>query len=109
MAEFEDFDIEVQDEKDTTPEHQNGQVTTAGTPASLTPTSTKAIQLAYVKNPNKGPNANGSQDVLLVSIDGGTTYTSVSRGEYAYFPGVFTTLKLDSNNNNVKYEVILWS
>tara|TARA_R100000951_G_scaffold19275_1_gene16086 strand:- start:3557 stop:3877 length:321 start_codon:yes stop_codon:yes gene_type:complete len=106
---MDDFDVEIQDEKQSNPEHFNGVVTTAGSPVTITPTSGENVQLVLVKNPNKGPNKNNPNDVLLVSIDGGTTYVSLSRGEYAYFPGIFTSVKIDSTANGAKYESIVWS
>jgi hypothetical protein len=109
MAEMNDFDIEIQDEKDSTPEHFNGNVASAGTSVPITPTSGKDIQLAYIKNPNRGDNKNEIADVLYINIDGGSEYTTLSRGEYVYLPGTFTTLKIDSNNNGTNYEVIVWS
>lgn len=109
MADFDDFDVEIQDEKDSGPEQFNDTVATAGSPNTHTPTSTKQIQLAYLKNPNKGPNANSAQDVILFNIDGGTEFSALARGEYVYIAGVFDDLKIDANNNGVNYEVILWS
>ena len=106
---MDDFDVEVQDEKQSNPEHINGNVATAGSSQTITPSSGNKIQLAYIKNPNKGPNANGFQDVLLVSIDGSTNYTVISRGEYTFFPGVFDSIKIDTNNDGTKYEIIIWS
>ena len=106
---FEDFDLEIQDEKDSDPEQFNDTVTTAGTPKIESPTSAKPIQLALIKNPNKGPNANSSQDVLLIIIDGGSQVFSISRGEYVYFPGVFSSISIDTNTNGTNYELILWS
>lgn len=108
MVDMNDFDVEVKDERGSDPEHVNGTVTTAGFPDSLTLTSGKPIQLALVKNPSRGPNRNDFPDVLLVNIDGGATELSLSRGEALYLPGVYTALSIDSNNNGVKYEVILW-
>ena len=109
MSEFDDFDVEIQDERDSDPEHFNSNVAVAGVPNSITPTSAKPIQLAYIKNPNKGVNANDPNDVLYINIDGTVNYTTISRGEYIYIPGVFTTLKIDTNNDGTKYEVIVWS
>lgn len=109
MAEFNDFDVEIQDLKDSEPEQFNGEVTTAGSAVNLTPTSTKDITLALIKNPGRGPNSNNILDVLLIIIDGGSNVLSLSRGESIYIPGVFTTLTIDATNNNTNYEVILWS
>jgi hypothetical protein len=104
-----DFDIEITDIKDSTPQHFNGTVTTAGTPVSITPSNGRIIQLALIKNPSKGTNKNNTADVLLLNIDATTTYMSLNRGEFVYLAGAFATLKIDSNNNGVKYEVVVWS
>ena len=109
MAEFDDFDIEVQNEKDSDPEHFTVTVATAGSPVTISPTNTKPIQLLYVKNANKGPNANSPNDVVLVTIDGSANVVSVSRGEYTYFPGVFSSVDIDATADGTKAEIIVWS
>jgi hypothetical protein len=109
MGNFSDFDIEIQDIKDSSPEHFNGTVTTAGTPVTITPSSGKIIQLVLINNPNRGPNANTINQVLLVNIDGGSYKFSVPRGSSFYIPGIFSSFKIDSNLNSTKYEVILWT
>lgn len=103
---------ELLDDKDSTPEHFTGTVAIAGTPITITPANAKPIQLVLVKNPNKGLNANSSPNhVVYVNIDGAGTpkYLSLSRGEYVYLPGPFTSLKLDASHDGVKAEVITWS
>lgn len=109
MSDFRDFDVEISDNKESNPEQFNGVVTSAGTPVVVSPTGGNNIQLAFVKSSNKGVNANGPTDVLYLTIDGSANVISISRGEYIYIPGVFTSIKIDSNNNGVKYELILWS
>ena len=106
---IDDFDLEIQDEKDSTPEHFTKTVAVAGTPVSVTPTSGKPIQLLYIKNPSKGSNKNDPSDVVLVTVDGGANFTTINRGEYVYIPGIFTSASLDSNNNGTIIEVIVWS
>ena len=113
MAEFDDFDLEVQDFKDTTPEHLNITVTTAGTPITITRSDNKDITLTYIKNPNRGNRRNNISDVIYISIDGTdpSSYgTTISRGEYVYIPGSINSgnLKIDSNNNNTNVEIITW-
>ena len=103
---FDDFDIEIQDQRGNTPEQINGSVTTAGVPVTITPSSGKITSIEVV-NPNKGPNANSSADLLYVSFDG-TTYATINRGGYKALEGVYLdSIKIDSNNNGVKYEIIL--
>ena len=110
MVNFNDFDVEVQDVKDSIPEHKNGSVTTAGTPVTVARTDTKNAMLVFVNNPSKGVNANAINVVIYVSIDGGTTYVSLVRGESQYFPGVVAngSFKVDASMNGTKYESILW-
>lgn len=94
-----------------TPEHVNGNVTTAGTPQTLVPTSTDPIKTVYVEcNSTKHPtDSNGQNDAILFSIDGGTTYTSLLAGESVFLPGEFTDLRLDTNSDGTFFSVILWS
>jgi hypothetical protein len=103
---------ELLDEKDSTPEHFLVTVTTAGSPVSITPATAKPIQLALIKNPSKGANANTNPNhVVYINIDGAGTpkFMSLNRGEYMFLPGLFTTLKIDASSNGVKAEVIVWS
>ena len=106
---FDDFDLETQDIKDTDPEQFVAAVVTAGSPVTITPTNTRPITKAIVINPSKGPNANGVNDVLLVSIDGTTNYITIARGESISYPGVFPNISIDTNNNGTNYEVVVWS
>lgn len=106
MANFNDFDVEIQDEKDSKPEHINGSVPTAGTPITVTAGNSLPIQQALIVCPGKGPNANTGGSYLLVSSDG-TTYTTVPRGGSLRIDGVFDNLKIDASINGVKYELIL--
>jgi hypothetical protein len=110
MANFTDFDVEIADNKDSSPEHKNGSVTTAGTPVTVSRTDAKNSQLVFINNPSKGVNANAINAVLYVSIDGGVTYVSLARGESQHFPGVIVNgnLKINASANGVKYEAILW-
>lgn len=110
MANFIDFDVEVQDIKGTSPEHKNGTVTTAGSPVTVSRTDSANCVYIFVNNPSKGTRANDINDVLYVSIDGGTTYITLSRGESQYFPGYIINgnLKIDTSNNGTNYEVVLW-
>lgn len=91
---------------DIVPTHFESFIATAGTPDSLS--LTNPIQLAFVFNPNKGDNKNNSQDVLYITLDGSSNRTTVPRGSSRYFPGVFNTLEVDTNNDGTKYEIILW-
>lgn len=110
MSNFSDFDIEITDVKDSTPEQFNGTVATAGSPVTITPTSGKVIQLVLIQNPRKGPNANSSSNkVLLVNISGTGIRYSIPRGTHIYIPGVFNSFTIDANTNSTNYELMLWS
>ena len=109
MAGFDDFDVEIQDNCDSDPEHFDGNVAVAGTPVTITPTNTKQIQRAIIISPKRGPLANGFNDVLKINIDGTTKFIHISRGESLELPGVFTSLKIDALTNGVNYEIIVWS
>lgn len=104
---FKDFDIEIQDEKDSKPEHINGTVTTAGVPVTVTAGNALPIQHALIICPNKGPNANTGGAYLLVSSDGTTNYTTVPRGGSLRIDGVFDNLKIDAGSNGTNYEIII--
>jgi len=107
MVDFKDFDIEVQDQRGNIPEHFNGSVTTAGSPVTITPTSGKIVA-AEVFNPNRGSSANGFDDNLLVSFDGGSTFRTVPRGGTLSIESVYLDdFQIDANNNGTNYEVIL--
>lgn len=114
MVDFTDFDVETQDQKDRETEHSNGDVTTAGTPETVSTTSGKSIQLAYINNPSRGPNGNSPGDLLYISWDGGTTFITLTRGSWIIWPGKGSgtdgqSIVLDSNNDGVKYEIMLVS
>jgi hypothetical protein len=102
--------IEINDDINSTPKNVNGTVPTAGTPTTVTTPDGSKIQLALIKNPNKGPNANSANVVLLINVDDGLTSQSISlnRGEVYYLAGTFTTLKIDSTVNGAKFESVIW-
>jgi len=109
MADFGDFDLEIQDERQSDPEQFEGSVITAGSPVTITPTNGNTIQKAIVISPKRGPSANGFNDVLKINIDGSTKFIHIARGESLELPGVFASLKIDSLTNGVNYEIIVWS
>ena len=94
-----------------TPEHFNGNVSTAGTPQTIVPGSANPIKTLYVEcNGTKHPNnSNGINDAILFSTDGGVVYTALLAGESVFLPGEFTDLRLDTNSNATFFSVILWS
>jgi hypothetical protein len=105
---FRDFNIEVDDNVNNEPEHFNGSVTTAGSPVTISLTSTRDISNILLINPSKGPNANGINDLLYLNVDGGSTYITLARGESVSLPVNKPTIKINSNVNGVKYELIAW-
>ena len=107
MAEFNNFDLEIEDLKDAVVEHKNGSVTTAGTPVTITATGSKKILSALIINQAVGPQANSLGDLLYVSFDGGSNYTTISRRGNIAIQGAYDDIRVDSNNNGVKYEIIL--
>ena len=111
MADFDDKDIEIQNIKDSDPEPFNGAISTAGVPVTITPSTGRLVQLAYIDcNSTRHSTApNNINDVIKFSIDGGTTYQELNSGESIFVPGIFTDLRVDTNANGTNYQVILWS
>jgi hypothetical protein len=90
-----------------TQEHQNGSVTTAGTPVTITPASGN-IRAIIVQNPSEGANANVVGEALLISQDGGTTYFSIPFGGfYTVSETNLASVKIDTNVNGTNYEILL--
>ena len=108
---FQDFDIEIQDNKEATPEQISGNIPIAGTPVTINPISGNPIQLAYIHipGPRDPDNPNSIGDALKISLDGGTNYTTIMANESIFIPGVFTNLVLDTNENTTTYQIILWT
>lgn len=111
MADFEDFDIEVQNEKDSDSESFVVTVATAGSEQTVTPSNSRPIGCAYIDVPSVGPNAgtNEFEDYILWSTDGGTIYHTLKVGEWVNIPGNFDNLKIDASKNGMKATVELRS
>ena len=111
MADFADGDIEIQDVKNSDPEHFNSSVATAGVSVTITPTSTDVIQWAYINVPSKRHpvTPNNINDALYISLDGGTNYTVLMSGESLFLPGITDSIEIDSNEDGVNYEIIVWT
>jgi hypothetical protein len=90
-----------------TPEQFNGTVTSASV-VTITPSSGENIQFFSINNPSKGDRSNGINDVLYFSLDGGTTYQTLTRGEFVFLPGDLEDLRLDSSGTDINYEVTVW-
>ena len=93
------------------PEHFNGNVTTAGNPITIIPTSLKAISYTFIQcNTVRDPvNPNTISDAIYFSLDNGVTYSTLMAGESIFVPGVYDNVKLDSNSDATNYQVIIWS
>ncbi len=89
---FNDSDL-----SEMTPFHVNGSVAVAATPVTLTAPSSNIIQQIYVQNPSKGVNANAINDLLYISIDQGSTFLTLARGESISLAG-------DTPSIQIKYE-----
>lgn len=111
MSDFGNFDIEIQDNSDTTPEQFSGTITTAGTAVTITPANAKPIQYLFVNVPGvRDPLVpNAISDAIYVTIDGTTKKITLMSGESQYFPGNFSSFKLDTNANGTTYQAIVWS
>ena len=111
MSTFSDFDLEVQDLKDSEPEHFNGSITTAGSPVTITPTSGRNVQFFFLSVPGvRDPdNPNAISDAIKFSLDAGTTYDNIMSGESIFLPANITDIRLDSNANGTTYRIIVWS
>ena len=96
------------DLSEMTPFHTNGSVAVAATPVTITAPSSNIIQQIFVQNPSKGVNANAISDILYISIDQGSTFLALARGESISLAGDTANIKIKSSVNGVKYEVILW-
>ena len=108
---FDEMQSEIQDNLERKTDHFNGTVTT--TPIELSTSTNKVIQLASIYVPSRGPNANTSAVVLLVSWDG-INYVSYPRGSSEMWPGKgYGTnnekIKIKADSGSVKYEIKLLS
>jgi len=111
MADFQDFDLELQNLKGSEPEKFKAQIPTAGAAVTLTPATGRPVTLAFIDVPSRRDpdNPNGINDAVKYSIDGGNTFLTLLAGESIYIPGTFTDLQLDTNANGTWYQAILWS
>lgn len=90
-----------------TQQHVNGIVVSKTVPVDVLPISGK-IKAFIIQNPTGGPNRNGSNKVLLVSLDEGVTFFSVvNGGSYSAEQIDIDKIVIDSTRNNTKFEIIL--
>ena len=105
---FDDFDVEIQDEKDSQPEVSAGNTGTIGNVTTIAHSTGRQIKGTYIESPRIPPTVNPRTSFLEYSIDGGTTYFALKRGEWISLPGVFDDLRLKSNATGTFYKVIIW-
>lgn len=107
MAEFNDFDVEIQNEKDSDQESFIVEVITAGSPVTVTPTNARPVACAAIHVPSVGPNkgTNLIKDYILYSTDGGTVYHALKVNEYVALPGNFTDLRIDASKDGMKVTI----
>ena len=106
MANFSDFDIEIQDEKDAKVEQINGSVTTAGSAVTVAPSSGLLFNQALIVNQPIGPNANAYGTYLTITVDDNTDIITIKRGGHVRIDGRGNNIKIDSNVSGAKFEVI---
>lgn len=108
---MEDFDIEIQNEKDSEAESFVATVTTSGTPVTIAPATGRPIGCAAIHVPDGGPNVgtNEINDYILYSTDGGTTFHQLKVNEFVGLPGTFTDLRIDSSKDGMKATIELRS
>lgn len=111
MANFTDFDVEITDLKNSTPEHFNGSVATAGSPVTITPSTGNVIMYFFIDVPSvRDPVApNALTDAIMYSLDAGTTYQYLMSGESVFLPGNIASLRINTNANGTTYRIIVWS
>lgn len=111
MADMEDFDVEIQNEKGSDPESLVVTVATATTAITVAPSNGKPIACAYIDVPSAGPNVgtNEFEDYILWSTDGGTVFHTLKVGEAIGMPGNFADLRIDASKNGMKATVELRS
>jgi len=107
MGDFNDFDLEIENLRGSTPESFITTITTAGSPVTVSPSSGDSIKVAYVNVPLIGPNStnNTINRYILYSTDSGTTYHTLRVNESINIPGVFQDLRIDSSHNGMKVEI----
>jgi hypothetical protein len=102
-----ELETEITDKIDRSTDHFNGSVTT--TPVELTTSTNRPVALTCIYIPSKGPNANLTTAVLLVSWDN-TNFVSYPTGTSEFYPGKGygtnqNTIKIKANSGTVKYEI----
>ena len=109
MADFEDFDIEIENSKESNPYTEIVTVATAGSAETVSAPGGLPIRAFTLFPPRLGPNVgtNTIGEYILYSTDGGTTYKTLSVNEWICEPGMIAdgNLKIDASINGMKIEV----
>lgn len=111
MANMNDFDVEIQNEKDSDSESFIATVTTAGSAVTIIPSSSRPIACASIHVPDSGPNVgtNLIEDYILYSTDGGVVFHQLKVNEFVGLPGNFSDLRIDASKNGMKATIELRS
>lgn len=106
---FEDFDVEIQDIKDSSPECTVDSIDTTETD-TISHSSGRNIMFFFLEVPGRrDPDlSNGINDAIKYSIDGGTNYFNLMSGESVFLPANCTNIKLQTNSNGTNYRIIIW-
>ena len=107
MSGFDDFDVEIENSKESDPYTEIVTIATAGTPVTVTPSNGRVIRAFSLFPPKIGPNSgtNTFNRYILYSTDGGTTYKTLPVNEWVYEPGNITDIRIDASNDGMKCEV----
>jgi len=110
MAEFNDFDVEIQDNIQSSPEHKNGVVGTSV--LTIDRTDGENCTAVSIHNPVLGIRKNSFEDVIYVTFDGSDPLTNgetVIIGDSIEVSGLVEVgnVKIVSNNAGTNYEMIL--
>jgi hypothetical protein len=104
---FQDFDIEIENSKDSDAEMFITAVPTAGSPVTVSASNLRPIRQAIIKVERIGPNSgtNGFGDYILYSTDGGSTFHTLRTNDFIVLPGVFADLRIDASKNGMVAEI----
>ena len=87
------------------------ELSVGATPITISPPSNRVIRYFYLQVPDIGPNSNNMNRYLRFSIDDGTTFTTIKRGEAIMIEGKIDTNEIivsgDGGAGTVKFEIVL--
>ena len=107
MGDYGDFDVEVENSKESDPYTEVVTITTAGVPQTVTPSNGNVIRAFTLYPPKIGPNSgtNTFNRYILYSTDAGTTFKTLPVNEWICEPGNMIDLRIDSSHDGMKAEV----